>query len=519
MTSLLEPSFVEEAGEAVGDWHPTRYTPPLSEDFTTEGDKLLRFAGRFWRIAEVLGFVVFDEWQRWLVRHVLETYPQDWPVEHLRGELRFRQVVISMGRQNGKSLLGALFVIYFLALHVRGPRVIGLASVDRQAKIVYDRVKYGIDNEPQLEREIKTTETRGITRRDGSGLYQTLPAKEESAQGEPATGVLYDELHLGLSSLWDAMVLAQRARRNSLMVGITTAGDDNSKLLLRLYDEGEAAIAGHDERFGFFLWEAGEEALLEHAAGRVSPAGVIAANPSIACGRVSLEVALSDARKMMKDLRRGPDGLTGPQRVRRYTLNRFIEGAANAWASVTAWKDAGRDVAEVTEALEGAEGIVYGLERTPEWEWASITATTRTTAGYVTELVASLEAPDHDRLLEACRALARAGGRPAFAGDSSTLAGVLDALKDDGVEAWKLTAAEMVQVAAHGKAAIARRQVAHPADPLVRVQLAGAKPRTGGDAGERLSRSLSAGHIDAVLATAVGLYVAAVREDTGLQMW
>ncbi len=514
-SSVLEPSFDAAPGEAVGDWHPTRYTRPLREDFTTEGDKLLRFAAKFWRIAEVLGLVVFDEWQRWLVRHVLETYPPDWPVVHLRGELRYRQVVISMGRQNGKSLLGALFVIYFLALHVRGPRVIGLASVDRQAKVVYDRVKYGIDAEAALARELKTTATRGITRRDGTGLYQTLPAKEDSAQGEPATGVLYDELHLGLSSLWDAMVLAQRARRNSLMVGITTAGDDGSKLLLRLYEEGEAAIRGEDERFGFFLWEATDDD--DDGNPLLTPANVIAANPAIACGRVSLEVAMSDAAKMLRDVRPDKDGLTGPQRVRRYTLNRFIEGAANAWASVTTWR--------ATAAPDGvvdhdpAASVVYALERTPEWEWAAITATSRTPTGYTTELVASLEAPDHDRLVDACRALAGAGGRPAFAGDSRTLKKVLEALRDDGLEVYKLGADEMPLVAAHGKSTIARRQVTHPGDPLVRVQLASARPRPDGDAGERLSRSLSAGHIDAVIATAIGLYVAAIREDAGVQMW
>ena len=39
----------------------------------------------------------------------LKRYPLDWHVERLRGRLRFRQLVISMGQQNGKSLLGAIF--------------------------------------------------------------------------------------------------------------------------------------------------------------------------------------------------------------------------------------------------------------------------------------------------------------------------------------------------------------------------------------------------------------------------
>ena len=167
---------------------------------------------------------------------------------------------------------------------------------------------------------------------------------------------IYDELHLGLAALWDAMLLAMRASE-ALMVGITTAGDDDSLLLIRLYEEGEAAIEGADERFGFFCWEAEDDELTE--------SNVIRANPSIACGRVSLEVAMSDAAKMLKDTRKGPDGLTGPQRVKRYTLNRFIEGAADTALSVSAWRNTTGDV-------DHGPSVVYGIERDPTWRASSL---------------------------------------------------------------------------------------------------------------------------------------------------
>lgn len=505
--SVLEAGFAELAGEAVGDWHPARYTPSLtgSEEFVTQGDKLLRFAERYWSIPDAERLEL-DEWQRWLIRHVLEVYPDDWPVEHLRGELRFRQVVISMGRQNGKSLIAALFVLYFLALHVRGPRVIGLASVDRQAKIVYDRVRFGIDNNEALRRELKTTGTRGITRRDGTGIYQTLPAKEDSAQGEPASGSIYDELHLGLAALWDALVIAQRARRNALLVGITTAGDDSSELLIRLYLEGEAAIEGADERFGFFVWEAPDDELTE--------AGVIAANPAVACGRIPLELVMAEARKAWARTERGPDGLTGRQRVIRYTLNRFITGAADAWASMHAW--AACASLEGTIEHAGAD-VIYSLERTPSWEAASITATSRHGASFRTELVATINEPTHEKLLEACRALARRGGA-VFTMPSSTLAALGRELKDLGHEVYILGATEEVQAAQTAHGIIAKRAVEHAGDPLVRVQMARARRRVLPE-GWRLSRGKSAGDIDTVIGLACGLYVATIRPDTEVQLF
>lgn len=511
--TVLEAGFDVAHGESVGDWHPARYTPPLTgagtETFRTDGDRLIKFALKHWRLADLAvgARFVLDEWQAWLIRHVLERYPDDWPVVHLRGHLRFRQVVISMGRQNGKSLLGALFAIYLLALHVRGPRVIGLASVDRQAKIVYKRVKYAVDNNPALARDIRTTETRGIHRRDGSGVYDTLPANVDAVQGEPGTGILYDELHLGVAGLWDAMVKAMQAKPNAMMIGITTAGDDDSKLLIRLYAEGELSIAGDPEaeRFGFFCWEATDNELTE--------ANVIAANPAVASGRVPLDTVMADARAMMRRQEKDEEGLTGPQNVQRYTLNRFLEGSTEAWVPLPAWTDLTADVDL------GAGEVIYAVERTGEWEWASITATARTDAGeYVTELVASIATPTHDALVKACRILARSG-RAVFAMPRTTLGKVAKTLTEDhGLTVYSLTSEEEAQAAQTTKAAITGARIHHPGDPLLRHQMIRARRR---DTGEtwRLSRSLSVEHIDAVIATVAGVLVAETRAEHVIQLW
>lgn len=507
--SILDQHAPTHTVEPVGDWHPARFTPTLTgtEDFVTDGDKLAAFANRYWSIPDAPNLTL-DPWQVWLLRHVLERYPDDWPVKALRGHLRYRRVVISMGRQNGKSLVAALFAIYFLTQHMRGPRVLGMASVDRQARIVYDRVRYAVDNSPALSRAIKTTGTRGITLRDGTGGYWTLPAREDSAQGEPASGAIYDELHLGLAALWDALVLAQRAKPLALLVGLTTAGDGSSDLLLRLYGEGEAAIDGADERMGFFCWEAPDDELTE--------AGVIAANPAVACGRIPLDLVMADAAAMYADTQRGPDGLTGRQRVIRYTLNRFIDGAADAWTNTHAWNNAAVDPADV----EHTSGVVYSIERTESWEWASIRATSRTGDKYSTELVASIENPTPERLLAICRALAASPGRAAFAVDRVTLNDLGEQLHALGYTVYRLTAGEMASAAQHAHQLIARRAVVHPGDPLTRVQSARARRRTTGEGGWRLSRSLSGVDIDSVINLATGLYVAAIRDDSdGIQLF
>src|SRR5690606_36297462 len=137
------------------------------------------------------------------------------------------------------------------------------------------------------------------------------------------TAALYDELHLGDLGLRDAIVIGQRSKRNAMLVEFTTAGDDESLLLLRLYGEAEVALAGGDERFGAFIWEAATEELTE--------ANIIAASPAVACGRIPLDEAMYDAQKSWT-APADEHGVTGRDRVVRYLLNRFVRGASDAWA-------------------------------------------------------------------------------------------------------------------------------------------------------------------------------------------
>lgn len=505
---FVNPRFVDTTLNPVGDWHPARYTPTLTgtEDFPSDADRLLEVVAEHWRSPEVERFLL-DPWQVWLLRHILELYPDDWPVEHLRGQLRYRQVVVSVARQNGKSILAAMLAFYFLTMHKRGPRVIGLASRDDQAKIVYDRVRYAIDNNPALKRELNPTASRGIKHRNGSGIYQTLPAKEESAQGEPVTGGIYDELHLGLSALWDAIVLGQRAHRNSMLCGFTTAGDADSHLLIRLYSEGEVALNGEDERFGFFVWEA--------ASDEVTAENLIAASPAIACGRVDLDTALDAAHKLWK-APKDEKGVAGRDRCIRYILNRFVEGSANSWASLAAWK-----AGAATDVLEHATtGRIFTLERTDAWEWASVTATSRNpdTGQLVTELVASIPSADVPLLTEVCKGLDRAHPGSAFGVDRATLADLGEKLTEEGLEVWSLTAGEMAHGAAATNAAITRRKIAHAGDRLLTIQMAQAKRRDLGDSW-RISRSKSAGDVDTVIGLVAGVYIAQNRTEHSMQLF
>lgn len=496
MTALLEPTFGVETFEPVGDWRPTRYTATLTgtEEFTTEGDRLLDAIAQFWTTTE--GKLVLDDWQVWTIRHALETYPPDWSVVELRGQLRYKKVLISLARQNGKSVIGAVLCFYFLTMHKRGPKVGGFASIEGQAKIVYSRVAFAIEKHPVLKARFNPTKTRGISHRDGTGVYDTFPAKVDSLQGEPFTAALYDELHLGDVGLWNAITIGQRAKRGAMLVGITTAGDDESELLLTLYEDAAEAIDGGDERFGAFIWEATD--LDDEGVPLLTEANIIAANPAVACGRIPVSEVMYESAKMWRKPKSRLD-------VIRYTLNVFIQGTADAWMAPAAFNRLGVD----PEALERTDDVVYSLERTDDWAHASIVANYHHDGRHSTELVATINGASEGMLYRACNDLA-ALGSCAFAMPADTLKPLGKRLRDDGHEVWTLAVSEMQHAYATVRGAVRAETLQHANDSLIRLQSSRAKPRKTED-GSRLSRTLSVGHIDALIAMFAGVFVAQHR--------
>ena len=220
--------------ESVTDarWLPGVYTAPLSPTFISDGPKLRKFVELFCRTEDGQPLVL-DPWQAWWVDHVLERYPDDWHDKELAGRLRYRQVVTSMGRQNGKSELAQVLGFYGLMMHEAGPYVLSLASNADQATIIYNRVKFTIDFNGNLRSRFQTG-TRGITRLDKPGTYKVKPAKADALQGIPVTLCLFDEVHLCPPDMWTAMVMGTTAKADGIVVGITTAGDDTSTLLKEL---------------------------------------------------------------------------------------------------------------------------------------------------------------------------------------------------------------------------------------------------------------------------------------------
>lgn len=475
---------------------PARYTKPLSENFPSDGLALARMAEVAWATPDATGPFQLDEWQTWLLDHVLERYPKDHPVHP--GELRYRQVVISMGRQNGKSVLGGLLAgIYGFLMHVPGPNILSLASSLEQAQIIYDRVLFVVRNNRFMAKRFKrATETRGIITSDGSGKYKVLPSKESALQGLPISLCLFDELHLAKKGMWTAAVLGTSARDDGIVIGITTAGDENSQELLDLYRTGDRAIAGDPtlERFGFFCWEAPANAMID------DPEAILAANPAVAAGRVPLDRILSNI------------AVVPEHEARRYILNQFISGSSQAWVPGQFWANA------ATNPISERDGLVFAVDKTLNWEHASIVVAHRVGDVVKTQLIASLVNPTEQKLFDILVDLYKRFSPVAITLDDRSLPNLGKKLKLNGYPVWQLWTKELQAACAFAYAALSQGTLKHANDPLVNSQVGRGVAKYLGESW-LISRRDSTGDIDALLATVMAGYVASSNDTPNVQVF
>lgn len=405
------------------------------------------------------------------------------------GNLRFRQVLIMVARQNGKSVLGAIFALYGLIQMLKGAQVVGVASNVEQANIIFKRTKLVIDNSRALSKRFHTTGTRGIRSRNSSALYQVKPAKPGAVQGLPVNLGLCDELHLEQSGrIWDDLSNGQRAQPTALLIGITTAGDSTSLTLKRLYEATESGELAH------FIYEGIEGAEPDDVA------SILQANPAIACGRIDIETVLADVRVQPEHL------------VVRYLHNRFVEGTQHQWMPQQQWRALPRTgIAELQQ-------LVFGVQVARGWTHASISAARKTATGVETELVASISRPTLEGLQALCEHLMALYPDATVVADARPLNDLLTALRERGYRVRDLRNGGYLRAAENIDALMGLNQLTIDQSPLYETQLPYVvrKDMSGGYKIESNSKNQT---IDAIQSLVFAAYVANTQEPNTMQLF
>ena len=173
--------------------------------------------------------IVLQQWQRDIIGTLFGWYRAD-------GTRRYRSAYIEVPRKAGKSTMSA--GIALLALYMDdepGAEVYSCAAEREQAAIVFELAKEQVLRNPALTRRSKTYR-RSITHIDQTtgmlvGAYHALSAESSSKHGYNPHCIIFDELHAQkTSSLWDVMNTGVGARRQPLVIAITTAGHDRESV-------------------------------------------------------------------------------------------------------------------------------------------------------------------------------------------------------------------------------------------------------------------------------------------------
>jgi hypothetical protein len=469
---------------------PARWTKPLSDDFPSDGDRLLKVVELAYKDMDSPDGIKLDIWQSWLIRHLLERYPDDWHDQSLAGQLRYRAVVVSMPRQSGKSLIGAILGLWGVAM--RNGQTLSLASTSEQARIIYDRVLATIMGNAELKALFKkTTERRGIVSADGLSRYDIRPAKESALQGLRVDTVLADELHIWKKGMWTACIQGTAASPIGIVIGVTTSGDATSETLIDLYKQGERSANGDPalERFGFFVWEAPEGCAIDADA-------IMASNPAVESGRIPLERVLGDLATIPE------------HEARRYRLNQFISGSSESWLPMDVFhRNTGHGIDDITDC-------VLAVDVTSKLDYATISAAKKVGDKIQTELVASLVNPSESSIYAMLVDVYRRTSASALVIDGSRMPGLQKRLKQNGFPLWQLWSKEVSSACATTFSLFQQDKIEwNSSDQLLATQMPKGVARYVGE-NWYLSRRDSVGEIDAVMSTVLAIGVCSTRQTS-----
>ena len=192
-------------------------------------------------------------WQKALISVIFGIVDED-------GVRVFREILIIMGRKNGKTLLAACLMAVLLFLDPDyGKRVYTVATRRDQARLSFDALYQMIQKEPELA-EMTQKRRTDLYIADTNTSAMPIAFSEKKSDGLNPSGVICDELgawqgEQGLRQ-YQVMKSALGARKQPMLVSITTAGYINDGIYDEMIKRATAVINGtsRETRLAPFLY-------------------------------------------------------------------------------------------------------------------------------------------------------------------------------------------------------------------------------------------------------------------------
>ena len=213
-----------------GRTEPRIWTPPLREltPETSYGYDLIEFA-------EVIGWPL-DPWQKWVAIHLGELKENGAP--------RFRFALILVARQNGKTLLCRILILYWMFVEMQ-PIIIGTSTKRETAKFSWKECIKMAEKNEILKEELPYVHTRETIGEEAffnnhDSRYMFAAPNRNAGRSYTVNRALLDELrdHKNQDT-YDGLINAGNAVMDFQAVAITNQGDSTSVVL---EDQRSAAI-------------------------------------------------------------------------------------------------------------------------------------------------------------------------------------------------------------------------------------------------------------------------------------
>ena len=224
-------------------------------------------------------------------------------VDTVTGFRRYRESLFLCGRKNGKStLLSGIALYMMIADHERGSEVYSVATKKDQARLVFDEAHNMVKQSPDLRKNVLKRKM-DLYFEPLMSKFQPLGKNSDTLDGLNAQLIIVDELH-GIKDrgLYEVMQQSQSARRQPLLIMITTAGTVRECIFDDMYYYACNIVDGkfEDERFLPVLYELDEREEWQN------PAAWIKANPGL--GAIK---KLDDLERKVEKAKNNPKDLSG----------------------------------------------------------------------------------------------------------------------------------------------------------------------------------------------------------------
>lgn len=170
--------------------------------------------------------IKLEPWQIFVITTCFGWIDQD-------GFRRFNFMYIEVPRKNGKSTFSSGLGLYMLCADGEaGAEVYSAATTRDQAKIVWQAARDMVDKSPDLKSLGVATNTRSVTYLKKSSTFVPIASdRGGNLDGFNTHCCIIDELHAHKTrAVYDVMETSMGARKQPLLIAITTAGFDKTRV-------------------------------------------------------------------------------------------------------------------------------------------------------------------------------------------------------------------------------------------------------------------------------------------------